>query len=268
MLNFKGGVAKTTSVCALAQLTALSGKKVLFIDTDPQCNATWIFGIQNIAIDYEKRERMFCSELKSLHEMQELIYATNFSGIDIIPSGDELSDIANAVYDKSKECNVDVFLRHNLQLLSDIYDYVFIDTSPFRNNLTRCSVAAANRILTPVEVDNFSYGGLTKLIDLISEISIKYSIDTKLEGIFFTRYNERTVLARQMKESYQSVFGDYFIPLGIRDCVTAKEANTQFQPLWNYDKGCTTMQDYVQLANYLGLIEGTAYRKILKDLYA
>lgn len=266
MLNFKGGVGKTTSVCALAQLTALGGKRVLLLDTDPQCNATRVFGITECAVAYEDRERLFCSKITDVNFIHSLICETNFPGVDIIPGSDDLSDIVNAIYDKSKECNVDLYLRSNLRLLSDEYDYIFIDTSPFKNNLIPSTIAAANKVLTPVEVDNFSYEGLAKLIAKIDEISSKYSIDTRFEGVFFTRVKDRTVIARQMRESYKSIFEDYFIPIWIRDCVTVPEANTRFIPLWDYDKRCATMRDYVHLANYLGFIEGKNYRTIYKEV--
>ena len=76
-------------------------------------------------------------------------------------------------------------------------------------------------------------------------------------GIFMTRVAGRTTLYKQMFESYENMFGEKFLPVSIRNCIAVSESNTTFEPLLTYDKRCTAAQDYIELVNYLGLMDNT-----------
>lgn len=51
--NQKGGVAKTTSAVALAQSLAMEGKRILFLDLDPQENASNTLRVNNTPTLYD-----------------------------------------------------------------------------------------------------------------------------------------------------------------------------------------------------------------------
>ena len=194
------------------------------------------------------------------------ISTTDYENISILCASRELNNLIYKIYDESKESNVELCFKHNLSLLKDDYDYIIIDNSPFKSYLTTCAMCASNKIITPICVDNFSYDGLMSLFDTIEDLNAKYALSIEFAGMFMTRVAGRTTLYKQMFESYENMFGDKFLPVSIRNCIAVNESNTLFEPLLTYDKRSTAAQDYIELVNYLGLMDNKHYRELAKYL--
>ena len=170
LINEKGGVGKSTSAITIAQILAISEYKVLLIDLDPQMNTTKMFGQSeaNPEIDYE---HLFCVKQKSKDAVMNFITETDYDNISILTASRELNSLIYKIYDKMKETNVELYLRYNLNLIKDEFDYIIIDNSPFKSYLTSCAMCASDKIITPICVDNFSYDGLMSLLDTIEELN-------------------------------------------------------------------------------------------------
>ncbi|WP_287388672.1 ParA family protein [Lachnospira sp.] len=265
LINEKGGVGKSTSSITIAQILAISGYKTLLIDLDPQMNTTKMFGLSE-GIEDENYEQLFCSKMDNLEELEYYVTETEYENISILSASRELNNLIYVIYDKMKETNVELYLRHNLALLKEKYDYIIIDNSPFKSYLTTCAMCASDKIITPICVDNFSYDGLMSLIDSVDELNEKYNLNIEFAGIFMTRVAGRTTLFKQMFESYENMFGDKFLPPYIRNSIAVNESNTTFEPLLTYDKRCGAAQDYIELVNYLGLMDNKHYRELAKYL--
>ena len=69
-----------------------------------------------------------------------------------------------------------MYLRHNLSLIKDDFDYIIIDNSPFKSYLTTCAICASDKIVTPISVDNFSYDGLMSQVDTIEDLNLQESL--------------------------------------------------------------------------------------------
>lgn len=267
-INEKGGVGKSTSAITITQILAISGYKVLLIDLDPQMNTTKMFGQSDETTDINY-EHLFCTKQLRKSSVMEFINSTEYKNISILSASRELSTLVYTIYDRSKESgdtNVELYLRHNLNLIKDEFDYIIIDNSPFKSYLTSCAICASDKIITPICVDNFSYDGLMSLFDTIDELNTKYSLAIEFAGIFMTRVSGRTTLYKQMFESYENMFGDKFLPVSIRNSIAVSESNTTFEPLLTYDKRCPATQDYIELVNYLGLMDNKHYRELAKYL--
>ena len=96
VINNKGGVGKTTSVAAFAELLAYLGYRTLVVDLDEQSNLSMFFHSyiddnEEVISGIKKPDEMNVCELfkyrfKEKAEIQQLIHTTQIPGVDIIPS--------------------------------------------------------------------------------------------------------------------------------------------------------------------------------------
>lgn len=260
--NSKGGVAKSTSVITISQILAISGYKVLIIDLDPQMNTTKMYGQdENPDINIE---HLFCTKQLRKSSVEEFITPTSHPGISIISASRDYYELIYKIHNASDEFPVELTFRNNLDYIKEDYDYIIIDNSPFKSDLSNCSLCASDGVLTPINADNFSYDGLMDLIETIDRLNNAYSLSINFTGIFMTRVSNRTNLFKQMYESYAEMFDDKFIPVSIRQADAVNQSNTAFIPLLSYDKRCNAAQDYIELVNYLGLMDNKHYKKLVK----
>lgn len=254
--NSKGGVAKTTSLCSIAQILAVSGYNILVVDMDSQMNASRTFGFKNESekIDYEK---LLCSRLQKAEEMETFIRKTNFENINMIPAmRDELGEMSEKIYENCKKHpNAELYFMKNMELIKNKFDYIMFDTSPSWTRIDRVALAATDVVFIPVGTDNYGYEGIIKVIKNASEFNSRYNLEIRIGGIFMTQSRTNTYVFHSMYKSYQRNYPDIFIDLPIRQCNAVVEANTAYEPLYLYDKRCNAIAEYAALAVRMGLMD-------------
>ncbi|MBA7490822.1 Chromosome partitioning protein ParA [subsurface metagenome] len=183
--NQKGGTGKTSITMNLGVALALTGKKILLIDLDPQANLTYSFGIND-------PKNTIVEVLQGKQTIQTILVKRE--GIDIAPSSPLLADLEVSIINKIGR---EQLLSDRLKGLKG-YDYIFIDSPPSLSILTINALTTASEVLIPLQMEILSFQGLTQLLKTINKVKNILNKKLKINGIVVSMYNGRRKLSSEI----------------------------------------------------------------------
>ena len=234
----KGGSGKTTTVQVLAEMLSKEHqKKVLCIDTDPQCNLTSVSSIDVLKTQEQNLHRL----LEGKATVDECIFPSKY--YDIIPGSMLLASADTEFLSMGRY----QMIKEILEPVSDQYDFCIIDTPPALGVLNLMSLTASDKVLIPTECSVLAMIGLKQLQNTILDVRKHTNPNLELMGILVVRYSNRATINREIYDSLQSIaegMGTKVFDTKVREISKIKEAQAQFTPILDYAKGCAAVQDY------------------------
>lgn len=240
--NQKGGVGKTTTAVNLAACLAAVGKRILFIDLDPQANATSGLGVEKI--ERASAYRALLGE----EPLADRIRPTAYERLDIIPSE---VDMCGAEIELSRLENHLHRLRQAMQSLreSDRHQLILIDCPPSLGILTLNAFAAADWLMVPLQCEYYALEGMAMMNRLLNQLrSSGANPNLELLGVVMTMFDGRTNLSNQVVSEVREHFGALVFETVIPRTTRLAEAPSFGKPIIHYDKYSTGAAAYEVLA--------------------
>jgi chromosome partitioning protein len=243
--NQKGGVGKTTTAINLASYIALTGKRVLLIDTDPQGNAT-----SGIGIDKIKTTHSLYNVLLNQKPISEIVIPTQVKNLSIVPSN---LNLTGAEVELVGAIGRDFRLKKALLEIKEAYDIIFIDCPPSLSLLTINALTASNSTLIPIQCEYYALEGLSQLMTTINLVRDHLNSDLQIEGILLTMADYRTNLTEEVIKEARSYFTEKVYKTVIPRSIKLSESPGFGKPIVFYDKTSIGARKYEELSKeFLG----------------
>lgn len=238
--NQKGGVGKTTTSVNLASFLADDGKPTLLIDSDPQANATSGIGTTKDGI----RNTIYDVLARNVHPLSA-VSLTAIRGLHIIPSNEDLAGAEIELVNYPKR---EFRLKESILTIRDNYHYVLIDCPPSLGLLTVNALAAADKVIIPIQPEYYALEGLGKLLKTISLIRQGINPNLEIGGALMTMHDKRNKLSYrvidEVKRHFPGPVFDTIIPRNVR----LAEAPSFGKSIFSYDLFSSGARAYKNLA--------------------
>lgn len=235
--NQKGGVGKTTTAVNLTAILADMGQRVLVVDLDPQGNTTSGLGMK-------AGERCVYEALLGRVPLKSCIRPTQVERLALAPTDIRLAGAELELVEVERR---EFRLKAELQMLQKDYDFIFIDCPPSLSLLTLNAMAAADRVLIPIQCEYYALEGVSALMGTIQKVQ-RINRHLTLEGVVLTMLDARTNLGIQVAQEVRKVFKGKVYNTVIPRNVRLGEAPSHGLPIHLYDPRSLGAQSYQQLA--------------------
>lgn len=246
--NQKGGVGKSTTAVNVGSYLALSGKRTLLIDLDPQGNATTTCGIKRDGL-----ARDIYAVLVNQLPIHEAIHRTPVERLNMIPAS---IDLAGAEPYLTTMEGRETVLKRACEPLRKEYDFLLFDCPPALGQLTINALVAADSTMIPVQCEYLALEGLNTLMHAVNLVKQSLNPSLRVGGIVLTMADFRANLAREVADEVRKFFKELVFDTAIPRNIRLAESPSFGKPICLYDPNSTGAVAYQLLTQEVMSKEG------------
>jgi cellulose biosynthesis protein BcsQ len=186
----KGGVGKTSVSGTVAANLARQGKKTIFLDCDPQGNASsWYCGetIPHDIADVLAKRAPLDQAVKEI--------APGLSMVPVVAIGGTLKEWAETKLQQ----NPKAFEFLNQDLAARGFEYAVYDCSPSFSQLERALIAEADEVINPLSPEFFSVDGIEIFLAELRKIEEAYRRKIRNDKIVLNMVNKSFARHREFQ---------------------------------------------------------------------
>jgi chromosome partitioning protein len=240
VFNQKGGVGKTLTAVNLSAAFALSGKRTLLVDCDPQGSATAISGASQEQFSFTLQDA-----ISGQMQAKDIIVQSCLYHLKVFPAPTAMS--LAILHEHASAGNQKLLKRMLSDLLSD-YDFIVVDSPSFNEIFSVNAPTAADAVLIPLQCEYLAYRNLKKNIEFLQAIKKAYNPHLKLVGILLTMYDENGDISCRIVQSARKHLGSRLFDTIIPRDVRIAESTTLKKPLVVVDVNSAGAKNYLKLA--------------------
>lgn len=214
----KGGVGKTTSTVATAEVLAAAGYRVLVVDFDSQGNATKMLTGNSI---YQYTGKTIMEAIQQGNAEPFVLPVKE--GLDLLPAEDRLAAFSRYIY-TARIDNPYAVLKRLLAPIESRYDYVFIDVGPELGDKAINAIVYVDHIIIPVDMGDLALDAMVRFIEFVDDTRAEGHTAAQISGILLTMRDGRPIrYERDITEGLRSTYGSLVFNSEIRRLTKIKE---------------------------------------------